>query len=146
MLHTWQLALRPHSGGLLHLEAEDASAAVDLHTSDAELRGLAAERLDRARRTVRGLEHATGRRTIKSAFVPCRKTASPSSAASPAPSGFYVAVTHSGVTLAAHLSRLIAADLTTGTPPAELTPYTPARFTPGIARADGWPAARSRAG
>jgi hypothetical protein len=32
------------------------------------------------------------------------------------------------VTLAAHLSRLIAAELTTGTPPAELASYRPARF------------------
>ncbi len=37
----------------------------------------------------------------------------------------YVAVTHSGVTLAAHLSRLIAAELMTGTPPAELARYRP---------------------
>ena len=52
----------------------------------------------------------------------------------PGAPGIYVAVTHSGVTLAAHLSGLIAADLTTGTPPAELTPYTPVRFTPGAPR------------
>jgi hypothetical protein len=32
------------------------------------------------------------------------------------------------LTLAAHLSRLIAAELTTGTPPAELAPYRPGRF------------------
>jgi glycine/D-amino acid oxidase-like deaminating enzyme len=42
----------------------------------------------------------------------------------------YVAVTHSGVTLAAHLSRLIAAELTGGAPSAELAPYRP-----GAARA-----------
>ena len=47
----------------------------------------------------------------------------------PGAPGIYVAVTHSGVTLAAHLSRLIAEDLTTDTPPACLAPYTPARFT-----------------
>jgi double-stranded uracil-DNA glycosylase len=39
----------------------------------------------------------------------------------------YVAVTHSAVTLAAHLSRLIAADLTATEPP-DLSPYRPARF------------------
>ena len=48
----------------------------------------------------------------------------------PGAPGVYVAVTHSGVTLAAHLSRLITTDLTTGTPPAPLVPYTPARFIP----------------
>jgi glycine/D-amino acid oxidase-like deaminating enzyme len=46
----------------------------------------------------------------------------------PGAPGLYVAVTHSGVTLAAHLSRLIAAELTTGTALADLAPYRPARF------------------
>jgi len=40
----------------------------------------------------------------------------------------YVAVTHSGVTLAAHLSRLIATELAGGAPSAELAPYRPSRF------------------
>jgi hypothetical protein len=40
----------------------------------------------------------------------------------------YVAVTHSGVTLAAHLAGLIAAELVSGTAAAELAPYRPARF------------------
>jgi hypothetical protein len=53
LLHTPDLALRPHPGGLLHLEAEDAAAAVDLHTPEPELRRWAAELLGRARRTVR---------------------------------------------------------------------------------------------
>ena len=35
------------------------------------------------------------------------------------------------LTLAAHLSRLIAADLTTGSLPAELAPYRPDRFLAG---------------
>jgi glycine/D-amino acid oxidase-like deaminating enzyme len=46
----------------------------------------------------------------------------------PGTPGVYVAVTHSGVTLAAHLSRLIAEDLIAGSPPADLTPYRPGRF------------------
>jgi glycine/D-amino acid oxidase-like deaminating enzyme len=41
----------------------------------------------------------------------------------------YAAVTHSGVTLAAYLARLITAELVTGTPPAALGPYRPGRFT-----------------
>jgi glycine/D-amino acid oxidase-like deaminating enzyme len=46
----------------------------------------------------------------------------------PGTHGCYVAVTHSGVTLAAHLSQLIAAELAAGTQPAELAPYRPSRF------------------
>jgi glycine/D-amino acid oxidase-like deaminating enzyme len=40
----------------------------------------------------------------------------------------YVAVTHSGVTLAAHLAQLITTELLSGTPAAELAPYRPGRF------------------
>jgi glycine/D-amino acid oxidase-like deaminating enzyme len=140
LVHTPDLALRPHPGGLLHLEAEDAAAAVDLHTSEPELRRWAAELLRRARRTVRGLDDA---RVV--AYQVCARPL-PVDGQSivgrlPGANGLYVAVTHSGVTLAAHLSRLITADLTAGltadltagltagTPPAALAPYRPGRFT-----------------
>jgi glycine/D-amino acid oxidase-like deaminating enzyme len=128
LLHTPELSLRPHSNGQVHLEAPDAR--VDLHTPEPELRRWAAELLGRARRTVRGLEDAR--------VVACQVCVRPMPADGqsiigrlPGAPGLYVAVTHSGVTLAAHLARLIAADLTpetTGTPAAALAPYHPARF------------------
>jgi len=131
LLHTPELSLRPHAGGLLHLEAEDASAAVDLHTPEPELRRWAEEVLRRARHTVRGLDEA---RVVEARV--CVRPLPPDGQSIvgrlPGAPGVYVAVTHSGVTLAAHLARLITADLTTGTPPAPLTPYHPARFTPEI--------------
>jgi glycine/D-amino acid oxidase-like deaminating enzyme len=125
VLHTPELALRPHPGGLLHLEAPDA--AVDLHTPDPELRRWATELLDRARRTVHGLD---GARVV--AYQVCVRPM-PADGRSivgrlPGAEWLYVAVTHSGVTLAAHLSRLIAAELATGAPGAELAPYRPDRF------------------
>jgi glycine/D-amino acid oxidase-like deaminating enzyme len=43
--------------------------------------------------------------------------------------GLYVAVTHSGVTLGAHLAELITAELVSGTATAETAPYQPGRFT-----------------
>jgi glycine/D-amino acid oxidase-like deaminating enzyme len=49
----------------------------------------------------------------------------------PGTAGLYLAVTHSGVTLGAHLARLITEELCTGTPPAELAPYRPGRFRTG---------------
>ena len=129
LLHTPELSLRPHAGGLLHLEAEDASAAVDVHTPEPELRRWAEELLRRARRTVRGLDEA---RVVETRV--CVRPLPPDGQSIvgrlPGAPGVYVAVTHSGVTLAAHLARLITADLTTGTPPAPLTPYHPARFIP----------------
>jgi D-hydroxyproline dehydrogenase subunit beta len=127
VLHTPDLALRPHPGGLLHLEAEDAAAAVDLHTPEPELQRWAAELLDRARRTVRGLDRAQVVE-YKVCARPLPVDGQSIVGRLPGAPGVYVAVTHSGVTLAAQLSRLITADLTTGTPPAPLTPYTPARF------------------
>ena len=124
LVHTPEISLRPHFGGLLHLEAPDA--AVDLHTPEPELRRWAAELLRRAQRTVRGLDDA---QAVE--FQVCVRPL-PADGQSivgrvPGAPGLYVAVTHSGVTLAAHLSRLIAADLTTPTP-GPLTPYSPARF------------------
>jgi glycine/D-amino acid oxidase-like deaminating enzyme len=47
----------------------------------------------------------------------------------PGATSLYVAVTHSGVTLAAHLAQLITTELLSGRPVAELTPYRPGRFT-----------------
>jgi len=130
VIHTPQISLRPHPGGLLHLEAPDAADAVDLHTPEAELTRWAAELLRRARRTVRGLDDArvTG---YKVCVRPLPADGQSIVGRLPGAPGLYVAVTHSGVTLAAHLSRLIAADLTTSTPPAPLALYTPARFLKG---------------
>ena len=127
LVHTPEICLRPHSGGLLHLEAPDA--AVDLHTPEPDLRRWAATLLRRAQQTVRGLIDAR----VEDYQVCVRPM--PADGQSivgrlPGVPGLYVAVTHSGVTLAAHLSRLIATELTTGTPPADLTPYRPARFLP----------------
>jgi glycine/D-amino acid oxidase-like deaminating enzyme len=130
LVHTPDLALRPHPGGLLHLEAEDAAAAVDLRTPEPELRRWAAELLRRARRTVRGLDDARVA-DLKVCVRPLPADGQSIVGRLPGAEGLYVAVTHSGVTLAAHLSRLITADLTTGTRPAGLAPYTPARFHRG---------------
>jgi D-hydroxyproline dehydrogenase subunit beta len=133
LLHTPDLALRPHPGSLLHLEAEDAAAAVDLHTPEPELRRWAAELLHRARCTVRGLDDAQVAE-FKVCVRPLPADEQSIVGRLPGAPGIYVAVTHSGVTLAAHLSRLIAAELTTETPSAPLAPYTPARFTPEVLR------------
>lgn len=134
LIHTPQLALRPHSGGLLHLEAPDTP--VDLHTPEAELRRLASDLLNRARRTVRGLDQAR----VVAARVCVRPLPVDEQSIVgrlPGAEWLYVAVTHSGVTLAAHLSRLIAAELVPGAPGTPLTPgaspaglaaYRPARF------------------
>jgi glycine/D-amino acid oxidase-like deaminating enzyme len=122
LIHTPWLALRPHPGGLLHLEAPDA--AVDLHTPDPELRRWAAELLGRARGTVRGLDDAAVA-GYQVCVRPMPADGQSITGRLPGAEWLYVAVTHSGVTLAAHLSRLIAAELISGVPSAELAAYRP---------------------
>jgi glycine/D-amino acid oxidase-like deaminating enzyme len=138
VIHTPRIALRPHPGGLLHLEAPDA--AVDLYTPEPDLRAWAGELLQRARRAVRGLDDAT-----VAGYQVCVRPM-PADGQSivgrlPGAEWLYVAVTHSGVTLAAHLSRLIAAELAAGAPSAELAPYRPGRFA-GTAASSASPSAR----
>jgi glycine/D-amino acid oxidase-like deaminating enzyme len=125
LLHAPGIFLRPHPGGLLHLEAPDTP--VDLHTPEAELGLLADELLRRARCAVRGLDEA---RVVS--YQVCVRPL-PADEVSivgrlPGAEWLYVAVTHSGVTLAAHLSRHIAAELVSGRPSAELAHYRPDRF------------------
>ena len=129
LVHTPEISLRPHSGGLLHLEAPDAAMAVDLHTPEPELNRWAGELLRRARRTVRGLDDARVVE-LKVCVRPLPADGQSIVGRLPGTHGLYVAVTHSGVTLAAHLSCLIATDLTTPTAPPSLAPYRPSRFTP----------------
>jgi glycine/D-amino acid oxidase-like deaminating enzyme len=125
MVHAPDVFLRPHSGGLVHLEAPDA--AVDLHTPDADLRRWAEELLRRARSVVRGMQEAavTGYRVC---VRPMPADGRSIVGWLPGAEGVYVAVTHSGVTLGAHLARLITAELVTGAPADELAPYRPDRF------------------
>ncbi len=134
LVHAPEVSLRPHVGGLLHMEAPDA--AVDLHTPEPDLRRWAATLLRRAQQTVRGLIDAR----VEEYQVCVRPM--PADGQSivgrlPGTPALYVAVTHSGVTLAAYLSNLIAAELTTGTPPADLAAYRPARFLTSPPGTDG---------
>ena len=132
VVHAPDVYLRPHGAGLLHLEAPDMP--VDLHTPQAEQRSLADQLLQRARRTVRGLDdaHVVAYRVC---VRPLPADGQSIVGRLPGAEWLYVAVTHSGVTLAAHLSRLIAAELAPGVPSAELASYRPGRFT-----RSAWPA------
>jgi glycine/D-amino acid oxidase-like deaminating enzyme len=116
VVHAPDVYLRPHAGGLVHLEAPDA--AVDLHTSGGGPAAL-------------GGRAAAPRRAARSAAWPAPPSPVTGVCVRPMPAdgqsivgwlpgadGLYVAVTHSGVTLAAHLARLITAELVSGTPAA----------------------------
>jgi glycine/D-amino acid oxidase-like deaminating enzyme len=125
VVHAPQVYLRPHRGGLVHLEAPDAT--VDLHTPEPDLRRWAEELLGRARRVVRGLHHASVT-SYQVCVRPMPADGHPIVGWLPGATSLYVAVTHSGVTLAAHLAQLITTELLGGRPAAELAPYRPGRF------------------
>jgi glycine/D-amino acid oxidase-like deaminating enzyme len=128
ILHTPLVDLRPHAGGLVHLEAPDA--AVDLHTPEPELRRWAGELLRRAQSVVDGLDDAsvTGYRVC---VRPMPADGRSIVGWLPGASGVYAAVTHSGVTLGAHLAELIAAEVLGGVAEPELAPFRPDRFMAG---------------
>jgi glycine/D-amino acid oxidase-like deaminating enzyme len=128
IMHTPLVDLRPHAGGLVHLEAPDA--AVDLHTPEPELRRWAGELLSRARGVVDGLDDAsvTGYRVC---VRPMPADGRSIVGWLPGASGVYAAVTHSGVTLGAHLAELIAAEVLGGVADPELAPFRPDRFLTG---------------
>jgi glycine/D-amino acid oxidase-like deaminating enzyme len=132
VLHAPQVYLRPHEGGMVQLEAPDA--AVDLHTPDAVLGRWADELLRRARRVVRGLDRA-GVAGYRVCVRPMPADGQSIVGPPPGADRLYLAVTHSGVTLAAHLAGLITAELTGGAPAAELAPYRPGRFLAGASAA-----------
>ncbi len=129
VVHAPDIYLRPHSGGRLHLEAPDA--AVDLHTPDAALRRWAGELLRRAQRTVLGLDQArvTGYQVCVRPMPVDHQSIVGRLPSDPSTPGLYVAVTHSAVTLAAHLADLITGELGPKTPEnSSLIPYRPTRF------------------
>ena len=128
MMHTPQVDLRPHTGGLVHLEAPDV--AVDLHTPEPDLRRWAAELLSRARGVVDGLDDAsvTGYRVC---VRPMPADGRSIVGWLPGASGVYAVVTHSGVTLGAHLAELVAAEVLGSVAEPELAPFRPDRFMAG---------------
>ena len=125
MVHAPDVHFRPHTAGRVHLEAPDVHA--DLHTGEPALGDLASELLRRAQRVTRGLDAAevTGYRVC---VRPMPADGQSIVGWLPGTGGLYVAVTHSGVTLGAHLAELMTSELMAGVATAELAPYRPDRF------------------
>ena len=128
MLHSPGVHVRPHTRGQMHLEAPDAT--VDLHTPEPDLRRWAGELLSRARVVVDGLDGAsvTGYRVC---VRPMPADGRSIVGWLPGVSGVYAAVTHSGVTLGAHLAELITAEILGGVAEPGLAPFRPDRFMAG---------------
>ncbi|RAY12944.1 FAD-binding oxidoreductase [Actinomadura craniellae] len=124
IVHAPGIYARPAWDGGLLLEAGDLDAITDMNTPQADLDTSAADLLTRAREIIPALSQAQishARRCIRPMptdgfpLIGWRQE------------GLYVAVTHSGITLAAHLAELITREILHGTRPDELAPYRPDR-------------------
>jgi glycine/D-amino acid oxidase-like deaminating enzyme len=122
--------LRRTGGGGLLLGADDIDAEIAADASKVCLARASAELVARAvawmpalsnADLARGLSHRIGRRAVPadghSILGPLSETP-----------GAYVAVTHSGVTLALWIAELLGEEIVTGRMPTALAPFRPARF------------------
>ena len=126
VIHGPDLHVRPTAEGGVWLEASDVNATVDQATTDSQLQVAARVLLRRARAVLPALGD-TAVRSVRRCIRPLPDDGLPIVGWHPSVEGLYVAVTHSGITLAPHLGRLIVEDLLHGDAPT-LGPYRPDRF------------------
>jgi glycine/D-amino acid oxidase-like deaminating enzyme len=122
------LDFRPAEGGRVLFAAGDIDAGVNLSTGAAELEALATTLLERARRVLPALTDIA----LAGHKICIRPLPADGYSIVGRPAGMdgcYVLVTHSGVTLAAHLALLAADEILTGTEEHLLAPYRLQRFT-----------------
>jgi glycine/D-amino acid oxidase-like deaminating enzyme len=122
------LDMRPAEDGRFFLEAGELDDCVDLTTAADQLTDFAAILLQRARTVLPGLADAT----LAEHRVCVRPLPADGYTIIGRPAaidGCYVIVTHSGVTLAAHLATLGAGEILTQSDHPSLAPYRLERFT-----------------
>jgi glycine/D-amino acid oxidase-like deaminating enzyme len=127
LIHFPDVTVRPDGGGRLLLHSVEIDERVDTATMTladaavAELIGRACKWLGLG---AGDLDVAEVRVSVR----PHPLDGLPVTGAVPGMPGAYVVCTHSGVTLAAVLARLVAAEIRTGEPDPLLAPYRPGRF------------------
>jgi glycine/D-amino acid oxidase-like deaminating enzyme len=126
VVHTPGLNLRPTAERGLQLESGEINDLVDVHTAPADLDRLGARLLDRAAGVVSGFSAVRPRHRL--CVRPLPVDGHPVVGRLPRLDNAYLAVTHSGMTLAPLLGRLIADEIVSGAETAELAPYRPGRF------------------
>jgi glycine/D-amino acid oxidase-like deaminating enzyme len=127
VLHAPRVAIRPDGAGRLLLAADDLDKRLEPAGGDLGVTDASEELLSRARAAVPGLAGVRvealrlGRRALAADGFPAVGTV-------PGIDGAYLAVTHSGVTLAPLLGRLAAAEILEATTVPQLADYRPQRF------------------
>jgi glycine/D-amino acid oxidase-like deaminating enzyme len=119
--------MRPDGAGrlMLHWNPADATLSFDARLSPAmpEARDL----MRRARQLLPSIGEVEAE-AVRIAIRPIPGDGLSAIGPMPRISGYYVAVTHSGVTLAPFLGAAVADEIVGGRPRAELAPFRPARF------------------
>ena len=126
-LHTDDISVRPDGAGRLMVRREDLDRAVTIDTKPSPALEPAREAVRRAAKilpALAGCEPEAARITIRPS------PADGHSAVGPVPGidGFYMVITHSGVTLGAFLGAAVADEIAKGITRAELEVFRPSRF------------------
>jgi glycine/D-amino acid oxidase-like deaminating enzyme len=126
-VHPPGVNLRPDGAGRLMVQSTDVEPTVG---PDAELHPVMPQALEVMRRgavavpALRGVEAEAVRRAVR----PIPADELPAVGPAPRLEGYYIVVTHSGVTLSPLLGLLVADEVARGNERAELAPFRPGRF------------------
>jgi glycine/D-amino acid oxidase-like deaminating enzyme len=127
ILHAPDVAARPDGMGRLLLAAADLDRRIELTGGDVTIPAAVDELLDRARRAVPRLAGVPAEVT-RIGYRALTADGLPAIGPVPGWEGAYVAVMHSGVTLAPLVGRLVAGELVDGHEDGLLDDYRPGRF------------------
>jgi glycine/D-amino acid oxidase-like deaminating enzyme len=128
VVHATDCQFRPDGGGRVMVQADGIDDAVTAAGACEPPANLAADLVRRAARWLpglAGLDAETARIGIRAMPADGHSIVGPQGGVA----GYYVAVTHSGVTLAPFLGRVIAEELLRGRPDPRLASFRPDRFS-----------------
>jgi len=128
LIHFPDLTVRPAGGGRLFLHADDIDQHADadaMRLGDAAAASLMGRARERLRLDEAGFDSAIAE--VRVSYRPYPADGFPVVGPVPGATGAYLICTHSGVTLAAILARLVTREILAGTDEPMLAPYRPDR-------------------
>lgn len=130
VVHAPRCQVRPDGGGRLMVQADDTDEMMTPDTLPSAALGPAADIVRRAARLLPGIE-GVGPEAVR--IGTRANPADGFSAVGPLPgvAGYYLAVTHSGVTMAPALGSIVADEIVHGREDARLATFRPGRFSAG---------------